>query len=147
MLAINSILLNNTSNSKYFFHIVENDLSKWNKFQMKHFVKNRGADIEFIHFDTKEIYGNENPFNKPLVVMARHVTGIGTARIMLPELLPDLGKILYLDADILVDTDLKDLWKTDLKQYFAGMVDNDIGMNSDKTYFNSGVILINAPKW
>ena len=152
MLAINSILLNNTSNSKYCFHIVENNVSKFNKFHMEHFVKNRGADIEFIHFDTQSIDEGENIFSFK-GAFCLHISRIGTARIMLPELLPNLDKILYLDADILVTNDLKKLWDTNLGKYYAAMCDDrslvsrQKKIKINKEYYNSGVILMNAKLW
>lgn len=43
-------------------------------------------------------------------------------RIFLPELLPNLDRILYLDADTLVINDLNPLWQTDLQGAFIGCV-------------------------
>lgn len=150
MLAINSILLNNYSNSKIFFHIVENNVSKFNKFKMKTFVEHRGANIEFININTQKIDKGKNLFS--ISPYSKHVSRIGTARILLPELLPNLEKVLYLDADILATTDLQELYNTNLHDYYAGMVINIKDFNTHEewekyNYFNSGVILINLKEW
>lgn len=74
-------------------------------------------------------------------------------RYFLPELLPDLQKILYLDSDLLVLSSLAELFNTNLENnYIAGA--SDIGYNiyrilDAKKYFikgryiNSGVLLMN----
>lgn len=47
-------------------------------------------------------------------------------RLMLPEVLPNLNKIIYLDADIFVNTDIKELWDIDMTNYyFAGVPDHN----------------------
>ena len=151
MLAINSILLNNTSNSKYYFHIVENNVSKFHKFQMKYFVKNRGADIEFIHFDTRILDKGRNYYRyegntKKWNGAESHITRIASARLALPEILPNIDKILYLDGDILVTTDLKNLWEIDLQDYYLGMVYDALHFIENIEYFNDGIILFNLDK-
>ena len=74
-------------------------------------------------------------------------------RIFLPELLPNLDRILYLDADTLVINDLNPLWQTDLQGAFIGCVpdlavavvnswgEQLLGPEKDN-YFNSGVLLL-----
>lgn len=83
---------------------------------------------------------------------------IGTLfRFFLPEILPiDLERIIYLDDDILVNVDIKDLWEYELEGNLiaacldqgvqeAGIVpgpckDGAVGMNE---YFNAGVMVLN----
>ena len=71
----------------------------------------------------------------------------------MPELLPNLDRILYLDADTLVINDLNPLWQTDLQGAFIGCVpdlavvvakswgEQLLGPEKDN-YFNSGVLLL-----
>ncbi|MGH8241975.1 MAG: glycosyltransferase family 8 protein, partial [Steroidobacteraceae bacterium] len=47
--------------------------------------------------------------------MLSHTTVSTLDRLLLPELLPELDKILYLDADLVVKADLAELWMIDLK--------------------------------
>jgi lipopolysaccharide biosynthesis glycosyltransferase len=44
------------------------------------------------------------------------------ARLLLPELLPEVSRVLYMDCDILTDTDLTPLFAVDLKGRWAGAV-------------------------
>jgi lipopolysaccharide biosynthesis glycosyltransferase len=74
-------------------------------------------------------------------------------RFVLVELFPKLDKILYLDADILVQGDLLELWETELENYYAAgtadlyidMIDHkkEIGFAKNDLYINAGVMLFN----
>ena len=63
--------------------------------------------------------------------------------------------MLYLDCDIIATTSLKDLYNTDIENFYAAMVkDTSSEENCDRLnfkptelYYNSGVILMNLKKW
>ena len=73
-------------------------------------------------------------------------------RIKLPDLCPDLDKILYLDCDTLILGNLSELFNIDLSgKYLAGVKDvwgvNKYCKRLDMTsgvYVNSGMLLLNA---
>ncbi|QUT05661.1 glycosyltransferase family 8 protein [Sphingobium phenoxybenzoativorans] len=81
------------------------------------------------------------------------------ACILLPELVPDTAeRLLILDCDILIKSSLRELASLPLDTAFGAVpVDKDpefvaeinarIGSPSDARYFNSGVLLIDIPKW
>lgn len=142
MIAIDSILQNNTSNSDYRFYILENNLSKFNQWQMKNFTKKRKQNIEFVHVDTTILDNGNNYYiyngnNKIYDKKISHITRIASARLLLPTIFQNIDKILYLDGDIIVTGDLKDLWETNLFDNYAGMVFD----TTSTTYFNDGIIL------
>lgn len=71
----------------------------------------------------------------------------------IPHLLKDYDKILYLDTDIIVCQDLRKLYSTDLKNAYAGVIEDyfikkyrkkKLKALNLKNYFNSGIILFNA---
>lgn len=77
-------------------------------------------------------------------------------RIYLPELLPGVERVLYLDCDTLAIDSLEPLWATDLDDCLVGAVTNvftldpaararpaALGLPGLKAYFNSGVLLLN----
>ncbi|TXI10305.1 MAG: glycosyltransferase family 8 protein [Rhizobium sp.] len=75
-------------------------------------------------------------------------------RVLLPDLLPDVDRVLYLDADTLVLQSLLPLWQLDLSGLpFAAVQDvispahahvpAQIGLKHADEYFNSGVMLMN----
>lgn len=66
----------------------------------------------------------------------------------------DHSKALYLDADIVVNGSVKDLYETEIDDYYlAGVVNpgfdrhDELGMSAEAKYFNSGVMLLNLPAW
>lgn len=80
-------------------------------------------------------------------------------RALLPELLPELSRVLYLDADTLVLRPLQRLWSTDLRGNTIAAIVNPLypfmtddflgglGLQRRSEYFNSGVLLIDLDRW
>jgi lipopolysaccharide biosynthesis glycosyltransferase len=74
-------------------------------------------------------------------------------RIFLPDLLPEVERVLYLDIDTLVTADLTPLLNTDLEGCYLGAVTNVLMPHhrhrpalfglTPNDYFNSGVLLMN----
>ncbi|APD89139.1 hypothetical protein BM524_04555 [Alteromonas mediterranea] len=77
-------------------------------------------------------------------------------RYAIAEILVMLDKVIYLDADILVCGDIRDLWEQPLnKSYVGAVLDHSLmsqqrqrflGLKS-KSYFNAGVLLIDLKMW
>ena len=88
-----------------------------------------------------------------------HVSPCAMLKFELPLLLPELDKVLYLDGDIIVNSDLREMYNLDIKDYYLAAVD-DIGLMKNEwsevhrrrlgienlEYFNSGVMLLNLKK-
>lgn len=79
-------------------------------------------------------------------------------RALLPGLLPEVPRILYLDADTLILRPLRELWETPLGDNVAAAVANplydfmDAGFMAGlgvrpEAYFNSGMLLLNLDRW
>lgn len=78
------------------------------------------------------------------------------ARLLLPSMLTDLDKVIYLDCDLVVNKDLNDLWDTDVNDVAVAMAP-DYNYNNEETlgrlgghvsnYLNSGVIVMNLDYW
>lgn len=74
-------------------------------------------------------------------------------RILLPQLLPEIDKILYLDVDLIVERSLLDLYNMDLTGYQLAAVPDletlvpdflaSIGFKRDGFYFCAGILLMN----
>ena len=66
-----------------------------------------------------------------------------------------IEKVLYLDADSLILGSFKELWETNIENYYvAGVLDvgpdyvkTAVGLSKDVNYINAGVLLINLKKW
>lgn len=83
--------------------------------------------------------------------------------LLLPELLPDLDRVLFLDADVLVRADVTPLWETDLGGCAVAAVPDAavercssrrgvqewaaLGIPHDHRYLNGGVLLIDLRAW
>ena len=84
-------------------------------------------------------------------------------RLFIPQILSeDTDKVIYLDADIIVNMDIKELWEVNLgDKYLAAIPSNSLalkknthiskylcvaGLVKPDDYFNSGVLLLNLKK-
>jgi UDP-glucose:(galactosyl)LPS alpha-1,2-glucosyltransferase len=91
------------------------------------------------------------------IYVDKKYTVAASYRLLLPELLPEYDKILYVDCDIIVRNNLAQLFNSvDLKDnYLAGVYEstldfqiphlNNIGCKSGK-YINSGFLIMNLAK-
>ncbi len=82
-----------------------------------------------------------------------HLTRETYYRLFIPEKLR-LSKALYLDADIVVNGAIRELYDIDLDDYYLAAANTpgfvahpDLGMSNGARYFNAGVMLINLDKW
>lgn len=74
-------------------------------------------------------------------------------RLRLPSLLPVLPKVIYLDADIVVDGDISELWDTEMGDYPLWAVEepyihnknrlHHLDMEEGSPYFNAGILMMN----
>lgn len=109
-------------------------------------LSTKNADIEVIEFE-------RNPY-EDIDTKHAHVSKAALLKFLLPNIFKDLDKILYLDSDILVLDDISDLYNIELADKYAAVVSDMAAVidNSNhtklglKTYFNSGVMLLNLSK-
>jgi len=82
------------------------------------------------------------------------------ARLIIPELKPDIKKAVYLDTDVIALDDIRKLWNESLDGYaFAAAADigyddyffkncvNNLNVSSKHIYANAGVLLLDCEKW
>jgi lipopolysaccharide biosynthesis glycosyltransferase len=87
------------------------------------------------------------------------------SRLFIPDFVPqDVEKVLYLDADMVVLRDITELWDTQIgDNYIAAVMDprvqqydndwggifnyKELGFPGNTKYFNTGMMLLNIPKW
>lgn len=80
-------------------------------------------------------------------------------RLLLPDRLPDRDRLLYLDSDVLVRGDVRELYDQPLgDDFIAGVQDfatpkttvykgKDIDIRPDNPYFNAGIVLMNLARF
>ena len=134
------------------FHILHDDtLNDQNREKLVQVATQNGNRIQFHNLG--DAFGDSLKEK-----MGRYTIG-SMFRVMLPELLPDVDKIIYLDADILVNRDIKELWDTGIQDYCLAAVPDYSTVNGLETpypvanqevpashYFNSGVLYMNLDR-
>jgi lipopolysaccharide biosynthesis glycosyltransferase len=111
------------------------------------------GEIEFIFFDKNKLAS----FRSTLYLKSK----VSNARLFIAECLPSLSRCIYLDTDLIVFSDLKELYDTNLSgNIVGGVLDNavfdpnqaarfrnDLKLKNPSLYFNAGVILIDLAAW
>ena len=88
----------------------------------------------------------------PITQYCSHISIATYYRFVLARILPKLDKVLYLDCDITIQGSLRELFDTDIEDFYFGAV-KDILFESNterlgiKKYCNAGIMLINLKKW
>lgn len=144
-------ILDNTKNFCEFY-ILDGGITKENKdkiCELKKLFNN--FSIEFIKIDTEKYFKG--------FITESYITIVSYYRFLLSELFPTLSKILYIDVDIILNSDIFELFNSDLEKYALGAImdqgdpdyiqklKNNMEMNQNSTYFNAGVLLINLDLW
>lgn len=107
-------------------------------------VERAGGQISFVEVPDERIAG------LPVEGFTRKATWY---RILVADLLPQLDRILFLDADLLALEDLGPLWEIDLGDDYLAAVTNvfqadhlrrpaELGIDFPQRYFNAGVMLL-----
>ncbi len=147
-----SILKNSDENDNHNFYILDGGLTDKDKYDIELLKNIKNFNIRYIQMDNKLfsdcplLRGTDEKYKD------YHVTIPTYYRFELPEVLPNIGKVLYLDCDIIVRGSLKELFEIDLADKSAGMIlDSDSSKEAGrlhlKQYRNAGVMLINLDYW
>lgn len=153
VVTLTSIYENINQNNKYDIHILYVDLKEKNKISIKKLEKNNFR----ITFDDVTDYLLAISDKLPVRDYYSKTTYF---RLFIAELYPNLNKVIYLDSDIVVLKDIKDLYDIDIKDNLLGAV-NDTIMRLEEcqlyvekalgishfNYFNAGVLLINTKQF
>lgn len=112
---------------------------------------------DFVQFSSKSIkvrllICSDESIN--IDIVHGHVSKAALCKMLLPDLLPDIDKVIYLDSDMLVMDSLSKLFFIDLENKYAAVVRDFIGEKyqsrnivlNTKYYFNSGMMLLNLKK-
>lgn len=145
--ALFASILDTNRQNRIVAHCIITGLSEAEKSQIKAYAEAHGAEIRFYEID--------EAFVKRFVLTS-HWSAAAYYRLFFPLLVPEeeVKKLLYLDTDIIVVSDLAPLYDTPLEGFAVGAVyDNwvknapQLGITEEGNYFNSGMMLINVPLW
>lgn len=152
-ITITSILENNKKFDNIIVHVLDGGISSENLNKMD-VLKKKYSFFDYKIYDASIIKNWMPELKKGSI---GELLGYGAfGRLFIHKFLSDdVDKVLYLDADIVVDNDLYGLYNTDLSEnYCAGVIDilntrwiYELGMDKDTIFVNSGVLLINLKKW
>ena len=138
--------LQNNIDSEVEFIILYSKLSDASWEKLKNFENKFNCSIRYIKM-------NEEVFKD--LPMSKWVTVQAWFRIQIPDLCPDLDRVLYLDCDTMVNGDIKELFTMEMgNNYVAAVKDvwdvkkhlKRLNMKSN-SYFNSGVLLMNCEQF
>ena len=133
---------NKKNGHNYAIHVLGDNISE---FAQRKFKELEQPDFKVLLYPcSAERYAN---INIPKGASFNHVAMV---KCELPELLPQVDKVLLLDGDILVTGDLAELYNTDLGNNVVAAVRELIGEHKKlhtligtSHYFNAGVMLLN----
>lgn len=147
--SITSLFENNKKTQEIVVYIIDNNISSENKALLSKIGESYNRRIEFLSLDNIDTSKLEN------ISFGRWSVGC-MYRLFAATLFPEnIDKVLYIDCDTIVCSELCEMYNTDISDYyFAGVLDcisgmnkANVGLKADDNYFNSGVMLINLKKW
>ncbi|ENY5694066.1 glycosyltransferase family 8 protein, partial [Campylobacter jejuni] len=146
-----SILKNSHKDIDLFFYILTNGISQINKEKIALLKYIKYFSISYIFID--ETYISDIPNSSQ-----KHIKNCTNFRFFTAKALQNIDKCIFLDADLIVESNLLDLWNTDIDDYFMACVPdmypriykdnwtNNLPLNGS-IYVNTGVCLFNLKKW
>jgi cephalosporin hydroxylase/lipopolysaccharide biosynthesis glycosyltransferase len=140
---LHSLLLHNPGVEIRIDYLHGDDTGARNRRRVAAMVSDLGSEIRFHEVPDRWVQG------LPIKGFTRKATWY---RILLDELLPDIDRVLYLDADLLVTDSVVPLWQTGLAGQLVAAVSN-VPMLHDRLYterpelggdpyFNAGVLVM-----
>lgn len=137
-------LLENNRGQDIAIYILVSGLSEKSEERFRKLEHLYGCSIHLIVPD-------ESAFDECVVREEDHVSLATYYRLLCGNLLPEsVTKVLYLDCDIIVNTDISALWETDLDSGLCGVVTDAFYIEAserlaiDTKYFNAGMMLIDV---
>lgn len=155
LVAIKSIVLNSSENYGYRIYILSDSVV--NNFQRNIYLSTIENKVNFkMFFITAgdQIGSVRLSKNGP----TKGITQATYYRFLLPNLLKNTSKIVYMDADTVVLDDIAHIYSNDIGDCYVGGVRDIVGYQDEKTrcqelnidnleqYINAGVLLMNLDK-
>ena len=142
-------ILKNNKDSFFKFYVLSNDITEISKNKIDLLKKKyQNYNIEYLGVN-KDLFTNFD-------LTIDYITIETYFRYILPDIFPNLKKILYMDVDLVVNGNIKTLWNTDISEYYCAGVEDinidttfhkkNLNMDESDTYINAGVLLFNLDK-
>lgn len=134
-----SAFIASESKLKFYWMLTSECLALAEK--LKNHLSRFGVEIELVVVDLKQIAGWKTGY---------HFSPANYLRLFAPNCLSQESRVIYIDCDTLVLTDLRELFETDMRgSSLAGVIDegaaaySKVPRSSTDIYINSGVMLMN----
>lgn len=137
-------LLENNKELKFSVYYILDEISDDNKQKLENIISNYDCELNFIVIDHTRFdsFALSFHFNKSVYY-----------RLLMAEEIA-VDKILYLDSDIVINGNIKNIFDINVSEYFLSAVENpgferqvDLCMYQNSKYFNAGVLYANLDKW
>lgn len=152
---IESILENANPDRGYDIIVLHRDISFDNQLKIKFQAK------EYMHCSIR--FANvQSYFNSMKLFVNQHLSVETYYRLVIQDLMPKYKKVLYLDADMVVECDVAQLYDIDMGEYMIGAVrdidiagqiktdsnvrtyvEESLGLTNPFDYFQAGVLILN----
>ena len=156
---VKSIEANLCAASRLDLWIIDDNIAKLNKGKLEKSINQKITTIIWQSAKSVIPKGFHLPLDKSTFPLNIYLW------YFVPYFLPkEVSRVLCIDVDMINCRDLTELWKTDLGDKIAGAVIDprvrtfecdwggilnfeQLGLNGNSKYFNSGLVLINLQKW
>lgn len=147
-----TILKSSSEKDDYTFHIINdgsiNDVSKNKLNELK---KIRNFEIKYYSQDKKLHHEKRNDTRNDISMVTNY-------RLMISSILSDIDKVIFMDADLIVVNDIRELWDINIDDCYMACCSsiNDattveykkqLDIPPEYYYCNTGVMLVNLKKW
>jgi lipopolysaccharide biosynthesis glycosyltransferase len=147
--AITSLLKNREQYVLYCIFVIAVDLRDENVKIFEEFESVWLVDIKIIRKTAQNLKQLHTFDNKAICVAS--ISAL--LKFVLPNILSDLDKVLYIDGDVIIQKGLLELYNKDIKNFYSAAIKDSgriyyiiKGTEHLKNYFNSGVLLLNLKK-
>lgn len=141
-----SLFVNNRDVA-FTVHVITDGLSTTARERLASVASRFQQQLQFHEIDTASLRNAH---------VSAHVSLATYFRLLIPQILPpDLDRVLFLDADLIVRSSIAEFYETPLDPYTHAAVENPLSskdarrlaLPADAAYFNAGVLLINLRAW
>ena len=135
---IASALANSSDDERLIFYILDGGIKEEHKSDILQLKSIKDCEINFVEVQ-------EELFEDYKQIKTHNYITIATYyRLKLPTLLKDVGRVIYLDCDMVVNSDLKELFNTEMEDSaVAGVIDiNKRMVRKNPNYVNAGMLVM-----
>ncbi|QXE02088.1 glycosyltransferase family 8 protein [Terribacillus sp. DMT04] len=145
---LTSLLSNVKKNRRVMLYVIDGGITKTNKRMLMKTTMQFGTPIRFLSVNT-DSYKNATE--------SRYINKTAYYRISIPEVItdPNVERVIYIDCDTLVLTDVSELQELNLDGKMLAAVEDagqlqrleKMNITNEGRYFNSGMMVIDMENW